>query len=163
MSNAKSSASDFDFLIGSWHVHHRRLRERLVGSSEWVAFEGTTKAQKILGGMGNMDDNVLHLPEGTYRAVSLRTFNPETARWSIWWLDGRSPDRLDVPVVGGFADGIGLFFADDVLNDTPIRVRFRWSIPADGNPLWEQAFSADAGTTWETNWTMVFRRMAGID
>ncbi len=59
MSNATSSASDFDFLIGSWHVHHRRLRERLVGSSEWVAFEGTTKAQKILGGMGNMDDNVL--------------------------------------------------------------------------------------------------------
>jgi hypothetical protein len=23
---------------------------------------------------------------------------------------------------------------------------------------WDQAFSADAGDTWETNWTMEFRR-----
>jgi hypothetical protein len=26
------------------------------------------------------------------------------------------------------------------------------------NPRWEQAFSDDAGKSWETNWTMDFRR-----
>jgi hypothetical protein len=27
-----------------------------------------------------------------------------------------------------------------------------------GSPEWEQAFSADGGKTWETNWTMTFAR-----
>lgn len=158
MNHTTSTPTDFDFLIGSWHVRHRRLKERLAGSSEWVEFDGTTTAQKILGGWGNLDDNVLNLPDDPYRAVSLRTFDPATAQWSIWWLDGRNPGSLDVPVVGRFVDGVGLFFADDVLNGKPIRVRFTWSVPDVGNPSWEQAFSDDAGVTWEPNWTMEFIR-----
>ena len=42
MSNAMSAASDFDFLIAIWHVHHRRLTERLAVSSECAAFARTT-------------------------------------------------------------------------------------------------------------------------
>jgi hypothetical protein len=34
-------ASDFDFLIGDWRVHHRRLKERLANSQEWIEFDGT--------------------------------------------------------------------------------------------------------------------------
>jgi len=45
---------------------------------------------------------------------------------------------------------VGAFDADDVLNGIAIRVRFTWSIPADGDPRWEQAFSADSGVTRET-------------
>ena len=48
-------------------------------------------------------------------------------RWSIWWLDGRNPGRLDPPVVGGFKDGIGTFIADDTFDGRPILVRFLWS------------------------------------
>ncbi|MBL0347518.1 hypothetical protein [Candidatus Villigracilis affinis] len=43
---------DFDFLIGTWKVHHRRLKERLKGSSEWEEFEGDTVDRKILNGLG---------------------------------------------------------------------------------------------------------------
>jgi hypothetical protein len=74
---------DFDFYIGSWRVHHRRLVERLAGSDDWEAFEGSSTAWPILDGAGNIDDNVLELPAGTYRAISLRTFDPATDRWSI--------------------------------------------------------------------------------
>ena len=102
---------DFDFYMGTWHVRHRRLTERLVGSDEWEEFEGTSRAWPLLDGAGNIDDNVLELPTGTYRAISLRTYDPWTDRWSIWWLDGRTPGRLDPPVVGGFKDGIGTFIA----------------------------------------------------
>ena len=35
-------ANDFDFLEGEWIIHHRRLRERLVGSTEWIAFKTPT-------------------------------------------------------------------------------------------------------------------------
>ncbi|MGN6829208.1 DUF1579 domain-containing protein [Paucibacter sp. M5-1] len=153
---SQPSAADFDFIIGRWAVRHRRLRERLAGCSEWQEFSGSSSTRKILGGFGNIEDNLLALPEGEYRAAALRSFDPASGQWSIWWLDARRPQGLDVPVVGRFAEGVGSFFADDALDGRPIRVRFLWSVPASGLPRWEQAFSADAGQTWETNWTMDF-------
>jgi hypothetical protein len=153
-----SNAQDFDFFVGDWHVVHRRLRDRLVGSNDWQTFEGTCLMRPLLGGLGNVDDNLLHLPAGPYRAASLRSFDPQTKRWAIWWLDARSPHSLDVPVVGGFDNGVGTFYADDVLNGQAIRVRFRWTQTHTATPVWDQAFSADAGQTWESNWTMQFSR-----
>jgi hypothetical protein len=44
------------------------------------------------------------------------------------------------------------------LDGRPIRVRFTWSETQGDAPVWEQAFSADAGRTWETNWVMHFTR-----
>lgn len=150
--------ADFDFIIGHWQVRHRRLKERLAGCTEWVEFPGRSSTRKILGGFGNLEDNLLALPEGEYRAAALRAFDPASAQWSIWWLDGRRPQALDVPVVGRFNGGVGRFFATDTLDGRPIRVRFTWSLPAPDLPRWEQAFSADAGQSWETNWIMDFCR-----
>jgi hypothetical protein len=154
-----SDVHDFDFYLGKWNVHHRRLKERLAGSNAWQEFEGTSKARPILDGAGNIDDNVLELPAGTYRAISLRTFDPETRAWSIWWLDGRNPSRLDPPVVGGFLNGIGTFLADDTFNGRPIVVRFLWSDITANTCRWEQAFSTDGGDTWEVNWVMESTRV----
>ena len=158
-----SNEHDFAFLAGRWRVLHRRLGERLAGSDEWQEFDGTCAMQTILGGRANVDDNVLNLPSGTYRAASLRAFDGGLKRWSIWWLDGRAPHRLDVPVVGGFEHGVGTFYADDTLDGRPIRVRFRWTDTRTASPRWEQAFSADGGTSWETNWTMTFQRTCEAD
>jgi hypothetical protein len=151
-------ASDFDFLFGSWQVQHRRLKQRLEGCEDWDEFSGSSLAQPVLGGMGNIDDNELQLPDGAYRAVTLRSFDPLTQTWSIWWLDGRYPTRLDVPMRGGFEHGLGTFLADDVFNDKPVKVRFLWNVQDPDRPVWEQAFSVDDGATWETNWVMTFER-----
>lgn len=153
-----SAPTDFDFLIGRWRVMHRRLRRRLVGCTEWDEFAGRSHATALLGGLGNVDDNWLDLPAGAYRAVSLRAFDPATRQWSIWWLDGRRPDQLDVPVRGGFQDGVGLFMAEDTLDGRAIRVRFAWSAITATSARWEQAFSPDGGASWETNWVMAFER-----
>lgn len=40
---------DFDFLVGRWRVEHRRLRERLVGCTEWDTFIGETECRHING------------------------------------------------------------------------------------------------------------------
>lgn len=154
----QSTSADFDFLAGRWHVHHRRLRERLAGCNEFQTFEGTCSTQFLLGGKGNVDDNVLNLPGGTYRAASLRVFDAHTRRWAIWWLDDRNPHVLDTPVIGGFERGVGTFYADDVIDGRPTRIRFRWADTRSAAPRWEQAFSPDAGHTWEVNWTMTFTR-----
>jgi hypothetical protein len=110
--------------------------------------------------MGNVEDNVLFFPQGQVLAAAFRSFDPVSRSWSIWWLDGRAPQSIGVPVVGAFVAGIGLFYADDILEGGTIKVRFTWSPNPGGNPHWEQAFSGDGGSTWETNWTMDFQRNA---
>ena len=158
--STSSGSDDFDFFIGRWRVVHRRLRDRLASCREWVEFGGSTVVQTILGGLGNIDDNALALPGGAYRALTLRSYDAQALQWSIWWLDGRHPSRLDAPMVGRFENGVGAFYADDTLDGQPIRVRFLWTVRGPDRPHWEQAFSADSGATWEINWTMDFTRSA---
>src|SRR5262245_46344581 len=114
-SSAKGSPGDFDFQVGEWSVSHHRLVGRLVNSNTWEDFAGTCSMRKILGGHGNIEDNVINIPSGSYRAVALRSFDPETRQWAIWWLDARRPHGLDTPVIGGFENGVGSFYADDTL------------------------------------------------
>jgi hypothetical protein len=153
-----SAPTDFDFVLGEWTVTHRRLRERLAGSDEWIEFDGEMSTRAILGGYGNIEDNRLFTPDGEVRAAALRSFDSEAGTWSIWWLDGRFPGAVDVPVVGSFINGVGTFFAEDSLAGAPITIRFTWSTTSSDQLRWEQAFSPDAGLTWETNWTMDFTR-----
>jgi hypothetical protein len=155
-----SSAKDFDFFHGRWTVQHRRLKDRLAGCAEWETFGGTSSAQPLLGGAGIVDDNLIELPGGAYRAATLRTFDPATKQWAIWWLDGRHPHTVDVPMLGSFEHGIGTFFADETFRGQPIKVRFLWSRITPTSARWEQAFSPDGGKTWETNWAMDFTRVA---
>ncbi len=152
------SAADFDFLVGSWTVRHRRLKARLANCTEWEEFNGASTLWPLLGGAGNVDDNVLELPGGTYRAATFRSYDPKTGQWAIWWMDGRNPHALDVPMKGSFNDGVGTFLADDTFEGKPIKVRFLWSRIAANSCRWEQAFSQDGGRSWETNWEMDFRR-----
>ena len=154
------SAQDFDFLFGAWSVRHRRLKERLTGSDDWEEFAGTSETRPILGGGGNIEDNFIEFPDGAYRAAALRSFDEASGSWAIWWLDARHPHALDVPVVGGFTDGVGTFLADDQFQGLPIKVRFLWSDISTNTCRWQQAFSPDAGRTWETNWVMEFVRIS---
>lgn len=151
-------ADDFNFLIGDWHVTHRRLVRRLVGETNWIEFAGPATARKILGGLGNLDEYRIDLPTGSYVGGSLRLFDPAIQTWTIYWMDSRQP-KLDPPMVGRFKDGRGLFFGDDWCDGTAVRVRFIWSTVPGKPSRWEQAFSADGGVSWETNWTMTFRRL----
>jgi hypothetical protein len=149
---------DFDFIAGTWHAHHRRLKERLANSTEWVEFEGTSVAQSLLGGVANMDENVFEIPGAAYRGISLRCFDPASRQWAIWWLDERYPHTIDAPVVGGFENGIGTFVCDDTLRGQPIKVRYLLTPLTPSTRRWEQAFSPDGGHTWETNWVTLFSR-----
>src|SRR5690606_4894445 len=74
--------TDFAFAVGDWRVAHRRLRERLVGCTEWIEFDGEMSTRPVLGGFGNIEDNLLHLPEGSYRAIALRSFEPRSQQWA---------------------------------------------------------------------------------
>jgi hypothetical protein len=157
---ASDGAHDFDFLHGSWHIDNEFLASRLTGSDTWERFPAEHTCWPILGGLGNVDTFMPDWPghEG-FEGASLRLYNPATGQWSISWAD-TVRHTLFPPVVGGFHGGIGEFFGEDEEGGTPVRVRFRWSDISPTAVRWEQAFSADGGATWETNWIMSFRRPA---
>jgi hypothetical protein len=157
--SCRKPSPDFDFLMGIWKCRHRYLRRRLAGCSDWIEFDGSCAARKILDGTGNMDEADIALPGDRYRGMTLRTYDPDRDRWSIYWLDSRRPGVLFPPVVGGFDKGIGTFHGDDEHDGRAIRVRFLWSHITPQSACWEQAFSGDEGTQWETNWTMDFTRV----
>ena len=155
-----SGLHDFDFLVGEWRVHSRRLKERLAASTDWEEFEGTIISRRLMDGWANVDDTVFHTPQGIYRGVAPRAYDPKSGQWAIWWIDGRNPfGALDPPVKGRFVKGVGTFYADDVLRGKPIKVRFTWSDITPTTARWEQAFSPDGGKTWETNWMQKLERV----
>ena len=86
---------DFDFLVGAWHSHHRKLKLRLANNHEWTGFNhGTLVNQALMGGYSNEDDTVLGVPDAPYRGVALRSFDTKTASGcgpSGGWTAGRHP------------------------------------------------------------------------
>src|ERR687896_1639583 len=121
MSNAvraEATARDFDFWMGRWNVHNRRLRERLAGSDEWDEFESTSVARPLLDGMGNEDEFRTDY-DGGFIGMSFRFFNPETKQWWIYWADTRRCGELDPPVIGSFEGDVGVFEGEDTIEGSP--------------------------------------------
>ena len=158
MQQQNDGRNAFDFLIGKWKVHHFRLKERLKGCTEWEEFEGEGIARKILNGLGNMDENILHRASGDIHAITVRLFDPKSKEWSLCW-SAEGAGTFDVPMIGGFKNGRGDFFAQEVFEGRHIFSRFIWSEIEANTCKWEQAFSIDGGKTWETNWVMTFERV----
>ena len=159
MATTPRSSADFDFFMGIWKCRHRYLVKRLADCRDWIEFDGSCAARKILDGFGNIDENDINLPGDAYRGMSLRTWDPDSSCWSIYWLDSRRPGHLFPPVRGGFEKGVGTFYGDDTFASRPIHVRYLWSRITDSSARWEQAFSPDGGNDWETNWYMDFTRV----
>jgi len=110
------------------------------------------------GGIGNADSFVA---AGDWRpgfvGITVRLYDRADDLWRIYWADN-ARGVFDPPVVGRFTDGVGIFDGDDQHEGRPVRVRFRWTHDGTRSARWEQAFSADGGATWETNWIMSFTR-----
>ncbi len=157
VASENSSLNDFDFFVGEWKVHNKKLKTRLSGCAEWTEFEATSECKKILNGFGNSDLFQTKFDSVPFEGMTLRLFNPKTKLWSIYWADSNVV-VLDVPQVGSFENKIGRFYAKDVFEGKEIIVKFKWDATDPDVPVWSQAFSADNGATWEWNWYMTFER-----
>jgi hypothetical protein len=149
---------DFDFYFGRWQIRNERLRQRLVGCVDWETFDATQQCRPILGGLGNIDDFVTDWREG-FIGMTLRLFCLQTRQWSIYWAGNRD-GVLEPPVIGKFANGVGTFIGHDQHEGVPVLVRFVWSEITPVSAKWEQAFSTDEGSSWESNWIMRMSRIA---
>jgi hypothetical protein len=142
---------DFDFIIGSWKIHMKKRLHPLTGSNEWTEFDGAAVYRKIWDGRANFNEFETDSPSGHIEGLTLRTYNPQTHQWRLYWAN--SKDGILQPAqVGEFKNGRGEFFAQDTLDGKVILVRYVWSNTNSGTPHFEQSFSADGGLTWEVNW-----------
>lgn len=151
--SATSSANDFDFFIGHWNIHNRKLKTRLNGCTEWTEFEAYQEMHTILNGIGNIDNFKTTLDGKPFEGMTLRLFNPLTRLWSIYWADSNKA-VLDPPVFGSFDNNTGTFYGKDIFSGKNIIVKFNWDKTDPAKPVWSQAFSEDNGKTWEWNWYM---------
>lgn len=157
----RDGSRDFDFFVGKWKGHNRRLRERLVGCTEWQEFEGISDVRNILGNSANYDEVVFHRENGPVHGVTIRLYDHKSGEWSIYWAaDGSG--SVDVPMIGSFdgKNGTGKFYAHETHNGKHVYSRFLWSKITADSVQWEQALSTDGGATWETNWVTTFTRIS---
>lgn len=151
---------DFDFEIGTWRTHLRRLQNPLTGSTKWVEYTGTTVVRKVWGGRANLVELTAEGPAGRLEALSLRLYNPQSRQWSLNFANARS-GTLGVPSIGEFRNGRGEFYSQEEFNGRTILVRFVISVAGPDSCRFEQSFSDDGGKSWEVNWIAVDTRAGG--
>jgi len=142
---------DFDFEIGAWKTHLRRLVHPLTGSTSWVEYDGTSVVRKVWGGRANLVELVADGPAGHFEGLNLRLYNSESRQWSLNFANVKG-GTLAPPTIGSFENGRGEFYAQETLDGRAILVRFVISDITPNSCRFEQAFSADGGRSWEVNW-----------
>jgi hypothetical protein len=147
---------DFDWEIGRWATSVRVLQNPLSDEPpKWAEYRGTSVIKPLLGARANFVELSVEGPAGKIEGGSLRLFNPRAQQWSLNFASLRN-GLLTEPVFGGFdATGRGSFVGTDVLDGKSILVRFAITRPTRNTARFEQAYSADGGATWETNWVAV--------
>ena len=150
----RDGSHDFDFVIGDWRAHVRRLPDRLNNSTVWVEYDGISNHHKILDSNSNFEEFDVTSTDKKLRikAQTLRLYNPTTRQWSIHLLDVNE-GTLDVPyVTGSFTGNRGEFYGMDQYKGRAILVRYVWLDINPKSARMEQSFSPDGGKTWEVNW-----------
>jgi hypothetical protein len=150
----RDGSHDFDFLIGDWKAHVRRLPDRLNNSDSWDVYDGISNHKKLLDSNANFEEFDVSTADKKLRikAQTLRLYNPTSRQWSIYLID-LDNGTLDVPpVVGGFTGDRGEFFHQEEFKGRRILVRYVWLNISPKAARMEQSFSPDGGKTWEVNW-----------
>src|SRR6266436_4162683 len=122
---AHDGGHDFDFLIGDWKAHVRRLPERLVGSNTWVSYDGISNHKKILGSNANFEEFEVDSPESHLhiRGQTLRLYNAYSRQWRIYLVDVDKGTIDFPPVIGQFTGKRGEFFNQQEWKGRTILVR----------------------------------------
>jgi len=149
----------FDWELGTWTTRVRVLRNPLSGERPvWATYEGTSVVKPLMGGRANFVELSVKGPTGAIEGGALRLYNPKAKQWSLNYASLGS-GLLTAPVFGAFdRDGKGLFIGQDQLDGHTILVRFVITRPSRDAAQFEQSYSADGGSSWETNWIAVDTR-----
>jgi len=109
---------DFDFNIGTWQTHIKRLVHPLTGSNNWVECEGTTIVRKIWDGRANLVELKADGPDGHFEGLSLRLYSPQSHQWNLNFA-GVGGGTLSQPTVARSRMGAASFSTRKRSMDVP--------------------------------------------
>jgi hypothetical protein len=78
---------DFDFNLGTWKTHIRRLLHPLSGSDEWVELDGTVAVRKVWGGHAQLEEIEADGSTGHFEGLTLFLYNPEAHQWAQYFAN----------------------------------------------------------------------------
>jgi len=125
---------DFDFEIGNWEAHVKKLSHPLSG-------KGNLSEMNVDGATSHTHIQI----------IAVRLYNPSSKQWSIYGASAKI-GVFDPPQVGQFDGNRGEFYASDTFQGRAIYIRYAWQNVSPASTHFEQAFSSDGGKTWEVNW-----------
>jgi hypothetical protein len=149
---ARDGQRDFDFELGSWKIHLKRLVNPLSGSTKWIEFDGTSVTRRVWDGRAQIEEFETDGAAGHIEGLTLRLYNPKSQQWSLYWANSKDGSMGGPPNVGEFRDGVGNFYCMDTYNGKMVLVRYEWSKITPTSAHFEQSYSEDGGKTWEANW-----------
>jgi len=150
----RDGSHDFDFLIGNWKAHVRRLPDRLNNSNIWIEYDGFSNHKKLLDSDANFEEFDVTSTDKKLRikAQTLRLYNLTSHQWSIYLVDVNNGTLGLPPVVGQFTGNRGEFFDQEDFKGRAILVRYVWLNTSPTSARMEQSFSSDGGKIWEVTW-----------
>ena len=137
---------DFDFNIGVWHTHIKRILDPFASSSESVELNGTVTVRKVWDGKAELEEIEADGPKGHWEGLTLFLYNPSAHQWSQSFANSKVGTLSSN--FGELRDGRVVLIGQDTVNDKTILVKAMWSdIKADSHQ-YEESYSNDGGTTW---------------
>jgi len=138
---------DFDFNIGVWHTHIRRIPDPFSDPGTSVELNGTVTVRKVWGGRGQMEEIEADGPNGHWEGLTTFLYNPQSHQWNQAFIDSREA-AADAPLIGSFHDGRGELFSQETFKDKTILLRGVWSEIKPNSHNFEESYSNDGGSTW---------------
>jgi hypothetical protein len=138
---------DFDFNIGTWKTHIKRVLDPWSSSPKSIELNGTVTVRKVWDGRAQLEEIETEGPNGHWEGLTLFLYNPLAHQWSQSFVNSKI-GILAAPLIGSFKDGRGELFSTDTFNDRSILVRGVWSDIKPGSHHFEESYSNDGGKTW---------------
>jgi hypothetical protein len=138
---------DFDFNVGVWRTHIKRILDPLSGSTGSIELNGTVTVRRVWDGRAELEEIEADGPNGHWEGMTLFLYNPEAHQWSQTFANSKT-GVLTSPLIGAFKDGRGELFSQDTFKDRAILVRAVWSDITPDSHHFEESYSDDGGKTW---------------
>lgn len=138
---------DFDFNVGLWKTHIRRVLDPLSGSPASVELNGTVTVRKVWDGRAQLEEIEADGPGGHWEGMTLFTYNPQARQWSQTFI-GAETGAVASSTIGSFKDGRGELYGSDTFKGRAILVRGVWSNITPNAHRYEESYSIDGGKTW---------------
>jgi hypothetical protein len=145
---ARDGTHDFDFNVGMWKTHIKRILHPLTGSTDSIELIGTVSVRKVWDGRAQLEEIEADGPKGHWEGLTLFLYNPQSHQWSQTFSNSAA-GMFAGSLVGSFKDGRGELYAQDTFDGRSILVRGAWSDVTPTSHRFEEAYSDDGGKTWE--------------